>query len=350
MMRTMRPTPVLLLALLASAACGCGSGSPKSTTSSPALVPIGAGVRGPAGLHATVYATGLPHVAALALDAQGRVWATTSAAAGHAHDGVFLVRRAGARPRRLVSSIRGPLGLTWDRGQLYVTSLGRVDAFAGLRSGRFTQQRPVLVEPAGSGWNDGIVALPDGRLLMGISAPCDHCVPHGMWSATLVSFRTDGSGARVYARGIRAPFGLALLPGSSRLLVSMNQRDDLGPRTPGDWLSFVRSGQDWRFPGCYGQGGSVCAGVPPPLAVLDRHAAAGGVAVVDGGRAALVAEWQKGKVLRVPLPASGATTGAVAQPYLTGIRTPLPLLVLRDGSLLVGDWSSGTLYRIARTR
>jgi glucose/arabinose dehydrogenase len=350
MMRTMRPTSVLLLALLAGAACGCGSGSPTPTAAPPGLVPIGAGVRGPAGLHATVYATGLQHVSALALDAQGRVWATTSAAAGHAHDGVFLVQRTGARPRRMVSSIRGPLGLAWDRGQLYVASLGRVDAFSGLRSGRFTQQRTVLVEPTGSGWNDGIAVLPDSRLVMGISAPCDHCVPHGMWSATVVSFRTDGTGSRVVARGIRAPFGLALVPGSSRLLVSMNQRDDLGARTPGDWLSFVRPGQDWRFPACYGQGGSVCAGVPSPLAVLDRHAAAGGVAIVDRGRTALVAEWQKGKVLRVPIPASGATTGAAARPYLAGIRTPLPLLVLRDGSLLVGDWSSGAIYRIARTR
>jgi glucose/arabinose dehydrogenase len=349
MMRAMRPTSLLLLALLAAGACGCGSSSPKPAGPR-GLVPIGAGVRGPAGLTATVYASGLPHVSALALDAQGRLWATTSAAAGHAHDGVFLVRRAGARPQRMVSSIRGPLGLTWDRGQLYVTSLGRVDAFSGLRAGRFTQQRTVLVEPRGSGWNDGIAVLPDGRLVMGISAPCDHCVPRGMWSATLVSFRTDGTGARVYARGIRAPFGLALVPGTARLLVSMNQRDDLGARTPGDWLSFVRPGQDWRFPGCYGQGGSACAGAPAPLAVLDPHAAAGGVAVVDGGRATLVAEWQKGKVLRVPLPSSGATTGAVASPYLTGIRTPLPLLLLRDGSLLVGDWSSGTIYRIARAR
>ena len=75
----------------------------------------------------------------------------------------------------------------------------------------------------------------------------------------------------------------------------MNQRDDLGARTPGDSLAIVEQG-DWGFPGCYGQGGTrapACRGARR----LDKHAAAGGVAVVTGqlgssvGTAALVSEW-----------------------------------------------------------
>jgi glucose/arabinose dehydrogenase len=33
---------------------------------------------------------------------------------------------------------------------------------------------------------------------------------------------------------------------------------------------------------------------------------------------------------------------------LSGFKNPLPLAVAPDGSLLVGDWGSGTIYRIAR--
>jgi hypothetical protein len=36
----------------------------------------------------------------------------------------------------------------------------------------------------------------------------------------------------------------------------MNQRDDLGARTSGDWLAQVHVGDDWRFPGCYGPRGA----------------------------------------------------------------------------------------------
>jgi glucose/arabinose dehydrogenase len=168
-----------------------------------------------------------------------------------------------------------------------------------------------------------------------------------------VSFRPTGRDVRIYAKGIRAGFGLAFYPGTNDLLVSMNQRDDLGPRTPGDWLSRVRQGQNWRFPECYGQGGSACTGVPKPIAVLDKHAAAGGVAVVTGqlgatvGTAALVAEWQSGRVMRVPLPNTGSNKNSVAAPFLTGITNPLALVSARDGAVLVGDWRSGKIYRIA---
>ena len=103
---------------------------------------------------------------------------------------------------------------------------------------------------------------PDGRLVMGICANCDHCTPKSPWSGSIVSFRPDGSDVRSTPPHLRAGYGLAYFPGTSDLLVSMNQRDDLGARTPGDALALVRDGDDWGFPACYGQGGSACAGVP----------------------------------------------------------------------------------------
>jgi glucose/arabinose dehydrogenase len=334
--------PRALAALaVALGVAGCDAGDGGSAKRS-GLVPIGAGVRGPAGLTATVYATGLPTASAFAIDARGRLWVATSAASDHRKDGVYLVAHAGARPVKVIGAARGPLGLTWYRNRLYVASLGRVDAFSGLHGNRFAKRTPILTEPRGHGWNNGIVAMPNGRLVMGISSACDHCTSTSRWSATIVSFRPDGSDVRVYAKGIRAPFGLASYPGTSDLLVSMNQRDDLGTRTPPDWLARVAQGEDWRFPACYGQGGTACAGAPKPIATLDRHAAAGGVAVVTG-HAALVAEWQTGRVLRVPL-----ATSATAQPFLTGIRNPLALATTRDGVILVGDWGTGRIYRIAR--
>ena len=319
----------------ALAVAGCGGDSPKRG----GLVAIGAGLRGPAGLKASVYASGLRTASALALDPRGRLWVATSGATKHNADAVYLVSRAGARPVKVIRGVRGPLGLTWSGGRLYVTSLGRVDAFGGLRGTRFTTHATILVEPAGHGWNNAIVRAPNGRMVMSISSACDHCASKTRWSATIVSFRPDGSDVRVYARGIRAGFGLAYYRGE--LLVSMNQRDDLGARTPGDWLARVRQGDDWGFPRCYGQGGKTCAGVPKPAAVLDKHAAAGAVTVLGG--AALVPEWTYGKVLRVAL-TTGATT---AKPFLTGLRNPLPIVTTRAGTILVGDWGTGRIYRVA---
>jgi glucose/arabinose dehydrogenase len=189
-------------------------------------------------------------------------------------------------------------------------------------------------------------------MLVGITSPCDHCTPANQYSGAIVSFLPDGSDLRVYASGIRAPIGLAYYPGTSDLFVTMNQRDDLGDATPGDWLAVVKDGDDWGFPDCYGQSGSACAGVPSPVAELDKHAAVSSVATVTGqlgssiGDAAVVAEWQSGKVLIVSLDkTAGGYTGTIAS-AVTGIGNPVAVAVGPDGALYTADWTSGTVYRI----
>lgn len=313
---------------------------------------IGAGLNGPAGLRASVYAKGPPTTAAFAFDAQGRLWLTAAGLEAHTHDGVYVIAKQGAKPVEVVSGLDDPLGLAWYGGRLYVASVGRVDAYGGFDGQHFTHHSRILDGPVAGGENNLLVMGPNGRFLMGITATCDHCTPSSRYSGSIVSFRPNGSGLQLYASRIRAPFGLAYMPGTSDLFVSMNQQDDLGKRTPGDWLTLVRDGEDWRFPGCYGQGGSSCAGVPNPTAVLDPHAAVGGVAIATGqlgarvGTAAIVPEWQRGTVEQVALRKSASGYEASVTPLLTGIKNPLAVTLAPEGSLLVGDWATGTIYRL----
>jgi len=286
-------------------------------------------------MKATVYARGIPQMSAFTFDSRGRLWVTRSGSSQHRSDGVYLVSRDGAKPVKVVSSIRGPLGLVWVGRSLYVSTLDGVYRFTGFTGDRFRQRTLILKGPAAAE-NNNLVLAPNGRLVLGVSANCDHCTSSPRYSADIVSFRTDGSDLRVLATGIRAPYGLAYHHGA--LYVSMNQRDDLGAKTPGDWVAVVKPGQDWGFPACYGQGGVACEGVPAPLGVLDPHAAAGGLAIFDG--AVLTAEWARGRVMSVPLGGGGAA------PMLTGLSHPLPLAVTPNGALLVGDWGTGVVYRV----
>jgi glucose/arabinose dehydrogenase len=343
-----KATAAAASAALVLVACG---GSPAAP--SDGLVDIGAGLRGPRGLVATVHATGLTAVAAMAFDAQGRLWVATADYTDAGKDGVYVVARSSAVPVQVLSGVHTPLGLLWADGTLYVASAGRVDAYGRFDGSRFASHETIVTLSTGVGQPNGMVLSPDGRLLMGISAPCDHCRPTSPWSASIVSFRTDGRDLRVYAGGIRAPIGLAYFPGTSDLYVTMNQRDDLGEATPGDWLALVRQGQRWGFPDCYGQGGTTCAGVPTPTAVLDKHAAVSGVAMVSGAlaagaaTAAVVAEWSTGVVQRVALTRMGTAYQSAVRPYLTGVQNPVAVVLGPDGGLYVGDWASGTVYRIA---
>lgn len=355
--RLCRGSLALAISLLSLA--GCGSSNSGTSTSTPAksqssaqLVPIGAGLDGPPGLQASIYARGPRTLAAFTFDPQGRLWLTAAGLETHGEDGVYLISSPGGQAQKVVSGLEDPLGLEWYRGRLYVASVGRVDAYWGFNGSRFTEHRTILEGPMREGENNLLVMTPDGRFLMGVSATCDHCVPTSRWDGAIVSFRPDGSDLRVYASRIRAPFGLAYLPGSSDLFVTMNEQDNLGAETPGDALAVVGEGQDWRFPECHQQGGPDCAGVPEPVAVLDKHAAVGGIAFANGqlgpsiGSAAIVAEWNVAKVQQVALAKTGDIYRGTVAPFLTGIEHPLAVAFAPDHSLLVGDWATGTIYRI----
>jgi glucose/arabinose dehydrogenase len=346
-----KPAFAIAALVFALVVAGCGGKSvPAKTTG---LVSIGAGLHGPSGLKATVYARGIPQMSAFAFDKSGRLWVARSGANTHEGDGVYMVDGSGAQPVKVIpASLKGPLGLVWIGKTLYVSSLGYVTAFSGLAGNHFTQRKTIVTGPVAGIENNNLVEAPDGRLVLGITANCDHCTPKSKWAGSIVSFRTDGSDLRLYAHRIRAPYGLEFFPGTSDLFASMNQRDDLGTRTPGDWLALVKQGENWGFPACYGQGGTVCKGVPSPVGVLDPHAAAGGVAILTSqlaGRyrpSALVAEWEDGKVLRVALTRTSTGYRGSVSTFLTGLQNPLPIATTADGSVLVGDWGRGIIYRI----
>ena len=335
----------VVAAALVLAACGGGS------TPTTAVGDIGQGLHGPSGLSATAYATGLTHISAIAFDGDGRLWAATADYSDAGGDAVYVVTAQGSTPTKVIDGLHTPLGLLWIDQTLYVASKEKVETYTGFDGRAFAGHTTVVALPANVGEVNGLVLAPDGRIQLGISAPCDHCTPTLEQSAAVMSFAPDGTDPRVDASGIRAPIGFAYYPGTDDLFVTMNQRDDLGDTTPGDWLSIVRAGQSWGFPDCYGQGGDACAGVPAPVAVLDKHAAVDGVAIVTGqlgsgvGTAAIVTEWATGKVLRVDLTKKGSTYTGTVTTFLTGMQNPVPV-VLSGGALYTGDWTTGTIYRI----
>jgi glucose/arabinose dehydrogenase len=358
-----RTFAVLISTVLISAGCapiGASEAKPiasaaaqePASTAATGLVDIGAGLRGPAGLAATVYATGLVNVASLAVDGDGRAWAGTAAFDDAGTDAIYVVT-AGAAPVKVIGNLHTVLGLVWVGDTLIVAAKESVTAWTGFDGTTFATHRTVVAFAAGVGEVNGIALGPDGRLVVGVSAPCNACVTTDPDSAAIVSFLPDGSDLRIEASGIRAPVGLAFRPDSGDLIVTMNQRDDLGDATPGDWLAVVQRGQDWGFPDCYGQHDAACADAPTPAAVLDAHAAVSGVAIVDGqlgagsGTSAIVAEWATGSVLRVALGGSGSATTGIVTPFLVGLTSPVPVAVDPAGGVLIGDWATGTIVRIA---
>ncbi|MGL1102788.1 PQQ-dependent sugar dehydrogenase, partial [Vibrio parahaemolyticus] len=70
-------------------------------------------------------------------------------------------------------------------------------------------------------------------------------------------------GVRMFSSGLRNPNGLAWQPGSSRLWVAVNERDQLGGDLVPDYITSVRDGAFYGWPYAY-YGQHVDARVTPP--------------------------------------------------------------------------------------
>ena len=317
-------------------------------------------------------ATGIPYATNVAFDAHGGMWVTSGAPFHEPGDGVWYVAAPGIRPVHVIRGTLLALGLTWDRGRLYVVSqlgarTGIVDRYRGFDGRRFATHRrvvasiPVYQHPLGT-----IVPGPGNRLYLGVGAEQDASPGGHVTSGTVVSFRGDGSDLRIEARGLRGPFGLAFIPGTASLLVADNGRDDLGPRRPPDELNLIRDvtrgAVDFGFPGCNDAGNSVCASTVRPLSLLRPHSAPGGVAVArnwrGGGLTAFVAEngavypgVDAGRrITQVQLtrrPGGGYDTHKSVLASGFADQDPLGLAIGPDGALYVTLFRTGGVVRFA---
>ena len=337
-----------------------------------ALVPAApseGAIRGPKGVVVERVARGLGHPTNIAFDPRGGIWTTSAKYGVAASDGVWYVRRRGARPRHVVRRLNAALGLTWFRSELYVSHVvpyndsgprwtGRVTAYSGFNGRRFKRRRTVVKGiPTGLHRVNSIVPGPGGRLYLGVGSAGD-AYAGSRYGGTVVSFRPRGGGLRIEARGLRNPYGLAFAPDGATLLVSDNGRDDLGNGRPPEELNrFVvrAAAPHFGFPRCWGTSGGRCRGTRAPLANLAPHSAVGGVATAKRfgrfGPSAFVAE--NGSTIASPptgsvvrrVPLTGTRSDDVR--FARGFRThdPLGVALGPGGALYVTLHQSGRLIR-----
>jgi glucose/arabinose dehydrogenase len=71
---------------------------------------------------------------------------------------------------------------------------------------------------------------PDNKLYVSIASTCNACTTDASGDpvrGAIYQYNADGSGARLFARGLRNAEGLDFLPGTDKLWVTVNNRDDI---------------------------------------------------------------------------------------------------------------------------
>jgi glucose/arabinose dehydrogenase len=250
----------------------------------------------------------------------------------------------------------------------------RFDAATGRVRGQY--EYVVTGLPGGGNhWSRSLRFGPDGGLYLAVGSSCNVCEEEDLRRAALLRFRPDGSGAEIYASGLRNTVGFDWQPGTGYLYGADNGRDLLGDDLPPDEINRIERGGFYGWPYAYGErvrdpdlgeahGDRIRASLPP-VQQLPAHAAPLGLAFLRGGGwpadyrgAALVAlhgSWNRTRkqgyeVVSLHFRADG---GIERRPFITGfeinddvIGRPVDIVEGPDGAVYLADDYAGSIYRI----
>lgn len=231
-------------------------------------------------------------------------------------------------------------------------------------------------------WTRDLAFSLDGkRLFVGVGSasnvddPDEHPSEHRR--ADILEYTPDGKFVKVFASGIRNPSGIAIDPQTGVLWTSVNERDGLGDDLVPDYITHVREDGFYGWPYYYlgthpdprhaGKHPELRDKVIVPDVLLQSHTASLQLAFYQGIQfpeeyrgdifSSQHGSWNRSvrsgyEVVRVPL-RDGKASG-VYEDFLTGFLTPegdvwgrpVGVGVAKDGSLLVSDDGSGSLWRV----
>ncbi|MEP6485118.1 MAG: c-type cytochrome [Rudaea sp.] len=244
----------------------------------------------------------------------------------------------------------------------------------------------ILDLPTGGHSTRDIAFSPDGKSMYvsvgsgsNVDDPDTH--PQERHRADILVANPDGSDVRVFASGIRNPVGLAIQPGSGDVWCSVNERDGLGDNLVPDYITHVQKdgfyGWPWWYIGAHqdprhdGKHPELKSKTIVPDVLLQPHNASLQLTFYDGTQfpadyrgdifASEHGSWNKStragyEVIRIPLHQSGHASGDY-EDFLTGFvldngdvwGRPVGVTVAKDGSLLVTDDGSNSIWRVSYT-
>jgi glucose/arabinose dehydrogenase len=362
--------------------------------------------KAPPGFTVDLFASGLNMPRVIRIAPNGDIFVAET---GAGRVRVFRPANAGAGPAQgeiFAEGLRRPYGIAFypsgaDPKFVYVATPDSVVRFP-YRSGETKAGGPaekIASLPSGGGhWTRDLAFSPDDKTLfvsVGSGSNVDEGAPRADQAsiarapvvasfgdekgrADVLAFDPDGGHERVYATGIRNCSGLAVQPGTGALWCAVNERDGLGDDLPPDYATRVTQeafyGWPWYYLGDHqdprhkGERPDLAKSITTPDVLIQAHSAPLGIAFYtadqfpsdykDDAFVTLHGSWNRSKrtgykVVRLMMK-DGKPTG-VYEDFLVGFVVddrivwgrPVGVAVTHDGSLLVSDDGSGSIWRVS---
>jgi glucose/arabinose dehydrogenase len=205
----------------------------------------------PDGFELSVLANNLSGARDILIGHDNDLWVSRPSAGVVSH--IILNTDGGvASQEDVIKNLRKPHGLAWDpddANRLYVAQehqvsvynldTKRIDTIYNLPTGGRHTTRTLLF---------GL----DGLLYVSIGSSCDVCVEKDARQGSVMVIAKDGSGAKIYASGLRNAVFMAINPADGKVWATEMGRDFLGDELPPDEVNILQEDKNYGWPYCYG--------------------------------------------------------------------------------------------------
>ena len=302
-------------------------------------------------------------------------------------DGIFERRYIFAE------ELNQPLGMLIVQNHFYVANTDGVLQFDYSVGDTVLQGsgKQIVSLPAGgynNHWTRNMIANKEGsKIYISVGSGSnvgENGMEHEVRRANILEVNPDGSGEKIYAAGLRNPVGMDWYPGTNTLWTAVNERDGLGDDLVPDYITSVQPGGFYGWPYAYfgkhedprmkdQQRPDLVSKTIIPDVAVGSHTASLGLAFYDkdlfpakyknGAFVAQHGSWNRSslvgyKVLFIPF-ADGKPTGA-PEDFLTGFikdttnsevyGRPVCVMITKDGSMLVTDDASNTIWKVSMSK
>ncbi len=293
-----------------------------------------------------------------------------------------------ARVVTVLSGLNEPHGIGFYEGKLYIAENNRLRRYDWDETTlRASNPKLITALPADGGHSTRTLLFHGGKIYVSAGSSCNVCIEKDPRRAAVMEFNTDGSGEKIFAKGLRNAVGMAVNPKTDTIWVTVNGRDRLGDNLPPEvMVDLGKNGGDGGWPYCYGDrvpdpnftkpGDNRCQDVLRPKVQMQAHSAPLGLAFYEGSAfppeyhnnvfVALHGSWNRSvptgyKVVRVKLDDQGQPVGG-AEDFITGwlapgetkkgrwMGRPVDVVFGSDGSMYLSDDGGGMIYRVTRAK
>jgi glucose/arabinose dehydrogenase len=287
----------------------------------------------------------------------------------------------------VLQELREPHGLAFYQGKLYVAETNQVRSYDWDEAHLHASNPKLVAEvPGPGGHSTRTLLFHNGKMYVSVGSTCNACVEKDPRRGTVMEFNVDGSGGRIFGKGLRNAVGMAVNPKTDTVWVTDNGRDWLGDDLPPETIyDLGAQGGDFGWPFCYGDrvpdpnftrpGDNRCENVVRPKVQMQAHVAPLGLEFYEGTMfppeyrnnifVAFHGSWNRSvptgdKLVRIKLDDRGQPVGG-AEDFITGWQTlngrrlqrsgrPVGIIFAKDGSMYVSDDMGGKIYRVTYGR